>query len=90
MHLTSSAPRLTVIRGQLELLSGGETVSADEIARIDRIITGEVARMSRLTDDLLLLVQSGETDFLHLESVPIREFVEELWDGLQPDRRAPV
>jgi signal transduction histidine kinase len=73
---------LTVIRGQLELLSGGEPVTAEEIARIDRIIKGEVARMSRLTDDLLLLVQSGETDFLHLEPVPIREFVEELWDGL--------
>ncbi len=73
---------LTVVRGQLELLANNETMTGDDIGRIARIINGEVARMSRLTDDLLLLAQSGESDFLRPEAFALRPFVYELWDGL--------
>jgi two-component system OmpR family sensor kinase len=73
---------LTVIRGQLSLLSSDTPVTDEDLARVDRLITSEVSRMARLTEDLLVLVQSGEAGFLHVEPVPIRRFIDELWDGL--------
>jgi two-component system, OmpR family, sensor kinase len=83
---------LTVIRGQLDLLAGTDTVSSDDLNRMERIIDSEVARMSRLTDDLLLLAQSGESDFLRPETVALAPFVSELWDGLSltADRRFEI
>jgi two-component system, OmpR family, sensor kinase len=83
---------LTVVRGQLDLLTGTDTVTAGDLTRIERIINGEVTRMSRLTDDLLLLAQSVESDFLHPETVALKLFVTELWDGLSltADRRFEV
>ena len=73
---------LTVIRGQLDLLAGEDTASSEDLNRIERIINAEVGRMSRLTDDLLLLTQSGASDFLRPETIALAPFVSELWDGL--------
>ncbi len=83
---------LTVIRGQLDLLAGTDTVSSEDLNRIARIINSEVGRMSRLTDDLLLLTQSGEADFLRPETIALEPFVTELWDGLSltADRRFEI
>jgi len=83
---------LTVIRGQLDLLSGADAVSSDDLDRIERIINSEVARMSRLTDELLLLAQSGESEFLRPETIALQPFVSELWDGLSltTDRRFEI
>jgi signal transduction histidine kinase len=83
---------LTVVRGQLDLLAGTEAVTTDELNRVARIINAEIARMSRLTDDLLLLAQAGESDFLRPESIPLGPFVSELWDGLSltADRRFEI
>jgi signal transduction histidine kinase len=83
---------LTVIRGQLDLLGGTDTVSSDDLNRTARIINSEVARMSRLTDDLLLLARSGEADFLRPEMIALEPFVSELWDGLSltADRRFEI
>jgi len=80
---------LTVIRGQLEVLAAQEHPPGAEVRRVERLVQGEIARISRLVDDLLLLVQSERVDFLHLESVELRPFVQELWDGLSltADRR---
>jgi two-component system, OmpR family, sensor kinase len=80
---------LTVVRGQLDLLSDTDTVSGEDLERVRRIINSEVTRMSRLTDDLLLLAQSSESDFLRPETIPLESFVSELWDGLSltADRR---
>jgi two-component system, OmpR family, sensor kinase len=83
---------LTVIRGQLDLLAGTDTVSGEDLNRTARIINAEVARMSRLTDDLLVLAQSGESDFLRPESIALQPFISELWDGLSltADRRFEI
>jgi two-component system OmpR family sensor kinase len=83
---------LTVVRGQLDLLSDADAVSDEDLERVRRIINTEVTRMSRLTDDLLLLAQSGESDFLRPEAVELQPFVSELWDGLSltADRRFQI
>ena len=49
---------LAVIAGQLEVLAGTEDPSREEIRRVERLVGGEVARTSRLVDDLLVLAQS--------------------------------
>jgi two-component system OmpR family sensor kinase len=73
---------LTVIRGQLELLAVTESPTREEIQRVDRQVSAEIARISRLVDDMLLLAQAERTDFLRLESIDLVPFVSELWDGL--------
>ncbi len=77
---------LTVLRGQLDVLTGGDTddgsLSAAELERVQRLMQAEIARLTRLVDDLLLLVQSDRDDFLDVTSVPLDELVTELWDGL--------
>ena len=80
---------LTVVRGQLEVLAASDNVGPDEIRRVERVVQAEVTRMTRLVDDLLLLTAAEGTDFLRLEPVDLREFVTELWDGLEltADRR---
>jgi two-component system, OmpR family, sensor kinase len=73
---------LTVIRGQLEVLAAQENPSGEEVLRVERLVQAEITRISRLVDDLLVLVQSERTDFLRVEPVDMRPFVEDLWDGL--------
>ncbi len=73
---------LTVIRGQLELLASDQAPSGDEVQRVERLVQEEVARVSRLVDDLLLLTQAEQLDFLRLESIEVDSFVLDLWDGL--------
>jgi two-component system, OmpR family, sensor kinase len=73
---------LTVIRGQLEVLAAQPQPSAVEVRRVEHLVQAEIARISRLVDDLLLLAQSEQTDFLRIEPVDLPTFVEELWDGV--------
>jgi two-component system, OmpR family, sensor kinase len=73
---------LTVIRGQLEVLAAQRHPSGDEVRRVERLAQAEIARISRLVDDLLLLAQSEQTNFLRIERVDLATFVEELWDGV--------
>jgi signal transduction histidine kinase len=73
---------LTVIRGQLEVLAASGDPSAEDVARVERVVQSEVTRMARLVDDLLLLTAAGQHDFLRLEAIEPRQFVTELWDGL--------
>ena len=83
---------LTVIRGQLEVLAAQEHPSGDEVRRVERLVQAEVARIGRLVDDLLLLAQSEQRDFLRREAVELTTFVEELWDGvsLTAERRFEI
>jgi two-component system OmpR family sensor kinase len=72
---------LTVIRGQLELLAAGHAPDS-EVRRVERLVQAEITRISRLVDDLLMLAQSEQRDFLRVEAVDVRPYVTELWDGL--------
>jgi len=73
---------LTVIRGQLEVLAAQPDASSDEIRRVERLVQVEIQRMSRLVDDLLLLAQSEQTDFLRIEPIDLAPLVKDLWDGV--------
>jgi len=73
---------LTVIAGQLEVLAETENPTREEIRRVERLVAGEVARTSRLVDDLLVLAQSERGDFLHREELELRAFVGELWESV--------
>jgi two-component system OmpR family sensor kinase len=73
---------LTVIRGQLEVLAAQEGPSTQEVRRVERLAQAEIARISRLVDDLLLLAKTEQTEFLRLESIDLPVYVRELWDGV--------
>jgi two-component system OmpR family sensor kinase len=73
---------LTVIRGQLELLAADERPSVEEVHRVEHLLQAEIARITRLVDDLLLLAKSEQTEFLRLESIDLPAYVGELWDGM--------
>jgi two-component system OmpR family sensor kinase len=80
---------LTVIRGQLEVLASQREPSAEEVRRVERLVRAEIARISRLVDDLLLLARTEQNEFLRVESIDLPVYVRELWDGasLLADRR---
>ncbi len=80
---------LTVIRGQLEVLAAQENPGDAEVRRVERLVQAEITRISRLVDDLLVLAQSEQTDFLRTEQIPLHSFVIELWGGVSliDDRR---
>ena len=73
---------LTVIRGQLEVLAAQQDPPGAEVRRVERLVQAEITRISRLVDDLLLLAQAEQTDFLQGEPINLHSFVEELWDGV--------
>jgi two-component system, OmpR family, sensor kinase len=73
---------LTVIRGQLEVLAALEQPSEQEMRRVERLVQAEIARITRLVDDLLLLTKAEQTEFLRLQRVELPRFVGELWDGI--------
>jgi signal transduction histidine kinase len=73
---------LTVIRGQLEVLASERDPSDAEVKRVERMAQAEIARISRLVDDLLVLAQAERSDFLRAEAIDVRPFVTDLWDGL--------
>jgi signal transduction histidine kinase len=52
------------------------------VQRVQRLVQAEIARISRLVNDLLFLARAEETDFLHAEDIDLRPFVDDLWDGV--------
>jgi two-component system OmpR family sensor kinase len=72
---------LTVIRGQLEVLAAQQEPSGEEVRRVERLVRAEIARVTRLVDDLLVLAKAEQTEFLRLEPIDLEPFVEELWGG---------
>ena len=80
---------LTVIRGQLELLASQRGPAHEEVRRVEHLVRAEIDRITRLVDDLLVLVKMEQRQFLRPQPVALREFVQELWDGAKPlaDRR---
>jgi signal transduction histidine kinase len=73
---------LTVIRGQLEVLAAQRAPSTEEVRRVEQLVRAEIGRINRLVDDLLLLAQAEQTDFLRLDTIELDAFVAELWDGI--------
>jgi two-component system, OmpR family, sensor kinase len=73
---------LTVIRGQLEVLASQREPSGEEVRRVERLVQAEIARISRLVDDLLLLAKTEQTEFLRIEWIDLSTYVGELWDGM--------
>jgi len=73
---------LTVIRGQLEVLAAQPDPPLAEVRRVERLVQAEVSRITRLVDDLLLLAKSEERQFLHIEPIDLRPFIQDLWDGM--------
>jgi len=73
---------LTVIRGQLEVLAAQRNPSGEEVSRVERLVAAEIARVSRLVDDLLLLAKTEQTEFLRVEWIDLEAYVRELWDGM--------
>ena len=63
---------LTVIRGQLEVLAAQSAPSGEEVRRVERLVQSEIARISRLVDDLLLLAKAEQTQFLRIEPIELR------------------
>lgn len=80
---------LTVIAGQIEVLATQESPSSEDLHRVQRLVQAEIARISRLIDDLLLLAKAEQDRFLHVEQIDLRTFTRELWDGISTlaDRR---
>src|SRR5260370_38556860 len=61
------APPITVALGHAELI---ERAATDQgVAADARVVTGELARLRRLTNRLLLLASAGTPDFLHVTLV---------------------
>ncbi|HUN79241.1 MAG TPA: ATP-binding protein [Solirubrobacteraceae bacterium] len=73
---------LTVIRGQLELLAAQAHPSEQEVRRVERRVQAEIARITRLVDDLLLLARTEQRQFLRIEEISLPRFVQELWDAI--------
>jgi signal transduction histidine kinase len=73
---------LTVIRGQLEVLALADDPDAAEVRRVEKLVGLEVARMSRLVEDMLLLAQAGEDGFLRPAVIGLRPFLTDLVRGL--------
>lgn len=70
---------LTVIRGQLEVLASQRHPSDQEVRRVESLVQAEIARISRLVDDLLLLAKTEQPRFLRSQQIDVPTFVQELW-----------
>jgi two-component system OmpR family sensor kinase len=70
---------LTVIAGQMEVLAAQEHPDPEEVRRVERLVAAEIARTSRLVDDMLLLARSDRRDFLQYHEIDLEPFVSELW-----------
>ena len=73
---------LTVIRGQLEVLASQPEPSGEEVRRVEGLVQAEIARISRLVDDLLLLAKTEQIEFLRVEQIDLPVYVGQLWDGM--------
>jgi signal transduction histidine kinase len=73
---------LTIMRGQLELLAADPDPSREEVLRVEHLVQSEIAHVSRLVDDLLVLAQSERSGFLQCRPIPLSTFIPALWDGI--------
>jgi signal transduction histidine kinase len=74
---------IAIVRGHLELLSEIDPANRRERDATIGLVTGELDRMSRFVDDLLLLAKSDQPNFLSLETVQVGDLCEELVQKLR-------
>jgi two-component system OmpR family sensor kinase len=65
---------ITIIRGQLELLSD----DPEQRRRAVDLVTGELDRMSRMVNDLLLLAKAQQPEFLEFDLVDVASLTHEV------------
>ncbi len=65
---------ITIVRGQLELLSD----DPEQRRRAIELATGELDRMSRMVNDLLLLAKAQQPDLLEFDLVDVGELTKEV------------
>ena len=75
---------LTAIRGQLEVLARREHPDVAEIRRVQGLVQAEVDRMTRLTEDLLLLAHTDESRFIRREAIELEPFLRDLLESARP------
>jgi signal transduction histidine kinase len=80
---------LTAIRGQLEVLARNANPDAEEVRRVQRLVVAEVDRMTRLTEDLLLLAHTDESRPVQREAIELEDLLDDLLASAEPtaDRR---
>ena len=69
---------IAVSRGHLELLAEGHFRDEDDRREAIALVTGELDRMNRFVEELLLLAKAESPNFLQLETVPLEDLVDEL------------
>lgn len=69
---------VAVARGHLELLAAGALKREDERRESMALVTGELDRMGRFVDELLLLAKAESPNFLRLETILLGDLVDEL------------
>ena len=73
---------LTAIRGQIEVLARADRVSPDEVAATAAVVTGEVERMERMVEEMLLLAQMDEGLAGHTAPTDVPALVSDAAAGL--------
>lgn len=66
---------ITIVRGHLELMGDDPQEQQETLT----LVIGELDRMSRLVDDMILLAKAERADFLQLETVNVAELTQELF-----------
>ena len=73
---------LTVMRGQLDVLAAQRNPPEAEVRRVEAVVQAEIVRMTRLTEDLLILASAEQADFLRPQPIALEPFITHLWEGL--------
>jgi two-component system OmpR family sensor kinase len=69
---------IAVVRGHLELLAEGRIEDPHDRRETIALVTGELDRMSRFVDDLMLLAKHDQPEFLELETIELSGLCDEL------------
>jgi two-component system, OmpR family, sensor kinase len=80
---------VAVIRGHIELMEEGRFEDEAERRAVLALISGELDRLSRFVDDLLVLARSERPDFLQLETIAVDKLIEELVGNAQALAQRP-
>ena len=81
---------IAVSRGHLELLAEGHFSDERDRREAIALVTGELDRMNRFVEDLLLLAKAESPDFLQLETVPLAALTDELVAKARGHGRPPL